>query len=180
MKNVKHDGCPFFCASGHQSRRPNTAWHDSEPGIYPVYLCGHNNGQKSSVGSTRCPVNFHFQICLQLLWLVPFTKTRYTFLLLLSSSFLGQPQQALTQMGRGQPGSTAVPGSTPVQTGQRLAGPTSSPSTATSASGQSPIAPPQTNRPQQGQVKLTMAQLMQLTQGAQVRGTFFLLVFPLL
>lgn len=89
-----------------------------------------------------------------------------------SSSPPGQPQQALNQMG--QPGSTAVSGSTPVQTtaGQRAVGAAPSPRAATPASGQSPAAPvpsSQTNRPQQGQVKLTMAQLMQLTQGAQVR-----------
>lgn len=88
----------------------------------------------------------------------------------------GQPQQAVTQMGRGQPAATAVPGSTPVQTAatQRAAGPGPAPSprAATTAPGQPPVAPPQTNRPQQGQVKLTMAQLMQLTQGAQVWDTF--------
>lgn len=79
----------------------------------------------------------------------------------------------------GQLGSTAVPGSPPVQTtaAQRAAGPAPSPHAATTAPGQSPVASSQTNRPQQGQVKLTMAQLMQLTQGAQVRGIFFYCVF---
>lgn len=89
----------------------------------------------------------------------------------------GQPQQAVSQMGRGQPGSTAVPGAVPgaapVQTteGQRAAGLASSPCAAATVPGQPPGASPQTTRPQQGQVKLTMAQLMQLTQGAQVRVT---------
>ncbi|KAG7216183.1 hypothetical protein INR49_029032 [Caranx melampygus] len=82
----------------------------------------------------------------------------------------GQPQQAMTQIGRGQPVATAVPGSTPVQTAaaqRAAAGPAPSPHAATTAPGQPPVAPAQANRPQQGQVKLTMAQLMQLTQGAQ-------------
>uniref|UniRef100_A0A8C3CVZ0 Bromodomain PHD finger transcription factor n=1 Tax=Cairina moschata TaxID=8855 RepID=A0A8C3CVZ0_CAIMO len=74
----------------------------------------------------------------------------------------GQTQQVVTQIIRGQPVSTAV----------------SSTSTASSSSGQktvtSPATPPQQiqpqttsqpPRPQQGQVKLTMAQLTQLTQG---------------
>ncbi|OXB75569.1 UNVERIFIED_CONTAM: hypothetical protein H355_015685 [Colinus virginianus] len=74
----------------------------------------------------------------------------------------GQSQQVVTQIIRGQPVSTAV----------------SSTSTASSSSGQktvtSPGTPPQQiqpqtasqpPRPQQGQVKLTMAQLTQLTQG---------------
>uniref|UniRef100_A0A3B4H348 Nucleosome-remodeling factor subunit BPTF-like n=1 Tax=Pundamilia nyererei TaxID=303518 RepID=A0A3B4H348_9CICH len=79
----------------------------------------------------------------------------------------GQVHQAVAPMGRGQP--AAVPGSTPVQAalGQRAAGPAPSPCAASTAPGQSPGAPPQTQRPQQGQVKLTMAQLMQLTQSAQ-------------
>lgn len=85
-----------------------------------------------------------------------------------SSSPPGQPQQAVTQMGRGLPAATAAPGSTPAQ---RAAAPAPSPRAATTAPGQSPVAAPQANRPQQGQVKLTMAQLMQLTQGAQVRDT---------
>ncbi|KFP39112.1 Nucleosome-remodeling factor subunit BPTF, partial [Chlamydotis macqueenii] len=74
----------------------------------------------------------------------------------------GQTQQVVTQIIRGQPVSTAV----------------SSTSTASSSAGQktvtSPVTPPQQiqpqttaqpPRPQQGQVKLTMAQLTQLTQG---------------
>uniref|UniRef100_A0A3Q3INF3 Bromodomain PHD finger transcription factor n=1 Tax=Monopterus albus TaxID=43700 RepID=A0A3Q3INF3_MONAL len=79
----------------------------------------------------------------------------------------GQAQQAGTQMGRVQPAATADPGSTPVQTAaaQRAAAPAPSPRAATTAPGQSPVASSQANRPQQGQVKLTMAQLAQLTQG---------------
>ncbi|XP_012588436.1 PREDICTED: nucleosome-remodeling factor subunit BPTF [Condylura cristata] len=72
----------------------------------------------------------------------------------------GTPQQVVTQIIRGQPVSTAI----------------SAPSTVSSASGQKGLAtgtPPATlqssasqpPRPQQGQVKLTMAQLTQLTQG---------------
>ncbi|XP_044528202.1 nucleosome-remodeling factor subunit BPTF [Gracilinanus agilis] len=74
----------------------------------------------------------------------------------------GQTQQVVTQIIRGQPVSTAV----------------SSPNAASSGSGQKVVtsgAPvphiqpssstPQPPRPQQGQVKLTMAQLTQLTQG---------------
>uniref|UniRef100_A0A665UV67 Nucleosome-remodeling factor subunit BPTF-like n=1 Tax=Echeneis naucrates TaxID=173247 RepID=A0A665UV67_ECHNA len=80
----------------------------------------------------------------------------------------GQLQQAVTQIGRGQPAATAVPGSTPLQTAaatQRVAAGSALSPRAATAPGQAPVAPPQTNRPQQGQVKLTMAQLMQLTQG---------------
>ncbi|XP_074116656.1 nucleosome-remodeling factor subunit BPTF isoform X7 [Sminthopsis crassicaudata] len=73
-----------------------------------------------------------------------------------------QTQQVVTQIIRGQPVSTAV----------------STPSAASSSSGQKvvtsgapvphiqpPSSTPQPPRPQQGQVKLTMAQLTQLTQG---------------
>uniref|UniRef100_A0A3Q3GGT5 Bromodomain PHD finger transcription factor n=1 Tax=Labrus bergylta TaxID=56723 RepID=A0A3Q3GGT5_9LABR len=70
------------------------------------------------------------------------------------------PQQAVAPMGPGQSGPTPMSASTPAA--QRAAGPP-----ATAAPGQSPAAAPQTPRPQQGQVKLTMAQLTQLTQGAQ-------------
>ncbi|XP_030637750.1 nucleosome-remodeling factor subunit BPTF-like [Chanos chanos] len=59
----------------------------------------------------------------------------------------GQTQQVVTQILHGQPGSSTSP-VTP-----RVAG----------ASPQTPAGP----RPQQGQVKLTLAQLTQLTQGAQ-------------
>ncbi|XP_026636281.1 nucleosome-remodeling factor subunit BPTF isoform X3 [Microtus ochrogaster] len=72
----------------------------------------------------------------------------------------GAPQQVVTQIIRGQPVSTAI----------------SAPSTASSAPGQKGLSPgtaagtlqpsaPPPPRPQQGQVKLTMAQLTQLTQG---------------
>lgn len=73
-----------------------------------------------------------------------------------------------------------MPASTPVQTSaaQRAGGAAPSPQATTTAPGQSPVASSQA-RPQQGQVKLTMAQLMQLTQGAQVnlplpQSTFFI------
>ncbi|XP_073901573.1 nucleosome-remodeling factor subunit BPTF isoform X16 [Castor canadensis] len=72
----------------------------------------------------------------------------------------GAPQQVVTQIIRGQPVSTAI----------------SAPSTASSTPGHKGLTPgtsttnlqsstPQPPRPQQGQVKLTMAQLTQLTQG---------------
>lgn len=51
----------FVCVPGHH-RRPNAAWHDDEPVTYPVYLCGHGNGQRPSVGSTRCPVHLMISI----------------------------------------------------------------------------------------------------------------------
>jgi len=79
-------------------------------------------------------------------------------------------------MGGSQPAAAAVSGSSTL----RAAGPAPSPCADTTAPGQSPVASSQTQRPQQGQVKLTMAQLMQLTQGAQVRDAIvisFLLVF---
>lgn len=100
------------------------------------------------------------------------TKKNYS---LPFSSLAGQPQQAVSQMGRGQPSSTPMPASTPVQTtaAQRAAGVAPSPQVATTAPAQSPVASSQPNRPQQGQVKLTMAQLMQLTQGAQVGPHFY-------
>lgn len=82
--------------------------------------------------------------------------------LITNYSLTGQTQQVVTQIIRGQPVSTAV----------------SSTSTASSSAGQKTVTspgtppqqiPPQTPsqppRPQQGQVKLTMAQLTQLTQG---------------
>lgn len=70
----------------------------------------------------------------------------------------------MSQIGRVQSAATAVAGSTPVAmaAAQRAVAPAPSPH------GQSPAAPSQTARPQQGQVKLTMAQLLQLTQSAQV------------
>ncbi|XP_074176000.1 nucleosome-remodeling factor subunit BPTF isoform X8 [Rhinolophus sinicus] len=71
----------------------------------------------------------------------------------------GTPQQVVTQIIRGQPVSTAISAPNAVSSpGQK--GLPSGPSTANlqSSASQSP-------RPQQGQVKLTMAQLTQLTQG---------------
>ncbi|KAJ7992762.1 hypothetical protein DPEC_G00282040 [Dallia pectoralis] len=79
-------------------------------------------------------------------------------------------QQAVTQIIRGQPVSTAVSSTSPVQTnaGQRVLGSAPSTPAGTPATGQAPAPPtPQGARPQQGQVKLTLAQLTQLTQGAQ-------------
>nr|XP_046160318.1 nucleosome-remodeling factor subunit BPTF [Oncorhynchus gorbuscha] len=79
-------------------------------------------------------------------------------------------QQVVTQIIRGQPVSTAVSSASPVQTsaGQRMLGAAPSPHPVTPAPGQSPSpSTPQGGRPQQGQVKLTLAQLTQLTQGAQ-------------
>nr|XP_029481521.1 nucleosome-remodeling factor subunit BPTF-like isoform X9 [Oncorhynchus nerka] len=79
-------------------------------------------------------------------------------------------QQVVTQIIRGQPVSTAVSSASPVQTsaGQRMLGAAPSPRPVTPAPGQSPSpSTPQGSRPQQGQVKLTLAQLTQLTQGAQ-------------
>uniref|UniRef100_A0A8C7GQI2 Bromodomain PHD finger transcription factor n=1 Tax=Oncorhynchus kisutch TaxID=8019 RepID=A0A8C7GQI2_ONCKI len=79
-------------------------------------------------------------------------------------------QQVVTQIIRGQPVSTAVSSASPVQTsaGQRMLGAAPSPRPVTPATGQSPSpSTPQGGRPQQGQVKLTLAQLTQLTQGAQ-------------
>lgn len=62
---------------------------------------------------------------------------------------------------------------TPVQAAEgQKAAPPASPCPTTAAPGQTPTATPQTPRPQQGQVKLTMAQLMQLTQSAQVSYCF--------
>ncbi|XP_064842659.1 nucleosome-remodeling factor subunit BPTF-like isoform X6 [Oncorhynchus masou masou] len=79
-------------------------------------------------------------------------------------------QQVVTQIIRGQPVSTAVSSASPVQTsaGQRMLGAAPSARPVTPAPGQSPSpSTPQGSRPQQGQVKLTLAQLTQLTQGAQ-------------
>ncbi|XP_040100874.1 nucleosome-remodeling factor subunit BPTF isoform X7 [Oryx dammah] len=72
----------------------------------------------------------------------------------------GAPQQVVTQIIRGQPVSTAISApstvsSTPAQKGL-------SSGTSTASLQPSTSQPP---RPQQGQVKLTMAQLTQLTQG---------------
>ncbi|XP_078510455.1 nucleosome-remodeling factor subunit BPTF isoform X2 [Lissotriton helveticus] len=94
----------------------------------------------------------------------PLGKTIIRTPLMMQQNILpaGQSQHVVTQIIRGQPPSTAV----------------SSTSTVTSSSGQRLISPgppvqpaqqqatiPQPPRPQQGQVKLTMAQLTQLTQG---------------
>ncbi|XP_053308876.1 nucleosome-remodeling factor subunit BPTF isoform X2 [Spea bombifrons] len=69
----------------------------------------------------------------------------------------GQPQQVVTQIIRGQPVSTATStSSTASVSGQRMGTPVPQSQQTTT---------PQTPRPQQGQVKLTMAQLTQLTQG---------------
>uniref|UniRef100_A0A8C7RQC4 Bromodomain PHD finger transcription factor n=1 Tax=Oncorhynchus mykiss TaxID=8022 RepID=A0A8C7RQC4_ONCMY len=83
------------------------------------------------------------------------------------------PQQVVTQIIRGQPVSTAVSSASPVQTsaGQRMLGAAPSPRPVTPATGQSPSpSTPQGSRPQQGQVKLTLAQLTQLTQGGGNQG----------
>uniref|UniRef100_A0AAZ3SC73 Bromodomain PHD finger transcription factor n=1 Tax=Oncorhynchus tshawytscha TaxID=74940 RepID=A0AAZ3SC73_ONCTS len=82
------------------------------------------------------------------------------------------PQQVVTQIIRGQPVSTAVSSASPVQTsaGQRMLGAAPSPS-CHPCPGQSPSpSTPQGSRPQQGQVKLTLAQLTQLTQGGGNQG----------
>lgn len=73
----------------------------------------------------------------------------------------GQTQQVVTQIIRGQPVSTAVSSPTTVSTSQKVATAPGIPSQHM----QPQAAPPHPPRPQQGQVKLTMAQLTQLTQG---------------
>ncbi|XP_037544827.1 nucleosome-remodeling factor subunit BPTF [Nematolebias whitei] len=97
-----------------------------------------------------------------------------------TASSASTTQQVTTAVGQPQPGAP-VPGGTvvrgPAQQGQpvqaaaqagpgtpplRAAGPASTPPASTA-----PAASSQPQRPQQGQVKLTMAQLMQLTQSAQ-------------
>ncbi|XP_064180343.1 nucleosome-remodeling factor subunit BPTF [Anguilla rostrata] len=82
-----------------------------------------------------------------------------------------QTQQVVTQIIRGQPVSTAISSGSSVQTsaGQRvLSTAAPSPHGAAAPPGQLPAPQtPQGPRPQQGQVKLTLAQLTQLTQGAQ-------------
>ncbi|XP_039715324.1 nucleosome-remodeling factor subunit BPTF isoform X22 [Pteropus medius] len=72
----------------------------------------------------------------------------------------GTPQQVVTQIIRGQPVSTAISAPNAVSSTPGQKGLPSGTSTANlqSSASQSP-------RPQQGQVKLTMAQLTQLTQG---------------
>lgn len=162
---------PWLCVSGYPSSRPNTGCHNDESDTYPVYLCGPSCGQGSSNGSTRS-----VQLIL--------SSTQKNF----TNAFVTQPlgkhnltpslslTDQLCQVGHGQPGPSPVPASTPVQTptAQRAAGAAASPQAATTAPGQPPLPSSQAQRPQQGQVKLTMAQLMQLTQGAQVRPCFLL------
>uniref|UniRef100_A0A3P8S054 Bromodomain PHD finger transcription factor n=1 Tax=Amphiprion percula TaxID=161767 RepID=A0A3P8S054_AMPPE len=77
-------------------------------------------------------------------------------------------QQVVTQIIRGQAVSTAVSAASPVATvtGQGVA----SPNTAGQAAGQTPPGTPRAQGQGQGQVKLTLAQLTQLTQ-AGVGGT---------
>ncbi|KAG8445955.1 hypothetical protein GDO86_013721 [Hymenochirus boettgeri] len=70
----------------------------------------------------------------------------------------GQPQQVVTQLMRGQPAPTAMTAGTTVSSG--------APKVGTPVQQSHPQAStPQPIKPQQGQVKLTMAQLTQLTQG---------------
>ncbi|XP_059235958.1 nucleosome-remodeling factor subunit BPTF isoform X6 [Mustela nigripes] len=72
----------------------------------------------------------------------------------------GAPQQVVTQIIRGQPVSTAISAPSAVSSTPAQKGLTSgTPSTNLQSSASQPP------RPQQGQVKLTMAQLTQLTQG---------------
>ncbi|EPY86440.1 nucleosome-remodeling factor subunit BPTF [Camelus ferus] len=75
-------------------------------------------------------------------------------------SSTGAPQQVVTQIIRGQPVSTAISAPSTVPSAPAQKG---LPSGAPSANLQSSAS--QSPRPQQGQVKLTMAQLTQLTQG---------------
>lgn len=79
----------------------------------------------------------------------------------------GTPQPATAQISR-LPGAV-LPSSSPGL------GATQPPQAAVASPGQTPSCPPQAKRPQQGQVKLTMAQLMQLTQSAQVSPHLILL-----
>ncbi|KAM5213301.1 nucleosome-remodeling factor subunit BPTF isoform 4-T4 [Hipposideros larvatus] len=72
----------------------------------------------------------------------------------------GTPQQVVTQIIRGQPVSTAISAPNAVSSSPGQKGLPSGPSAANLQSSTS-----QPPRPQQGQVKLTMAQLTQLTQG---------------
>lgn len=82
---------------------------------------------------------------------------------------IGTPQQVVTQIIRGQPVSTAISAPNAVSSTPGQKGLPSGTSTANlqSSASQSP-------RPQQGQVKLTMAQLTQLTQGHVSNVTSFL------
>ncbi|XP_055448044.1 nucleosome-remodeling factor subunit BPTF isoform X1 [Psammomys obesus] len=72
----------------------------------------------------------------------------------------GAPQQVVTQIIRGQPVSTAISAPSPAS-----AAPVQKGLPPAAAAGTAQPSPPHTPRPQQGQVKLTMAQLTQLTQG---------------
>ena len=76
-------------------------------------------------------------------------------------------QQVVTQIIRGQAVSTAISAASPVTTvtGQGVA----SPNTAVQTAGQTPPGTPRTQG--QGQVKLTMAQLTQLTQVCEGKNT---------
>uniref|UniRef100_A0A3B3WVM8 Bromodomain PHD finger transcription factor n=1 Tax=Poecilia mexicana TaxID=48701 RepID=A0A3B3WVM8_9TELE len=75
-----------------------------------------------------------------------------------------QGQPTAVQMGHTQPAVTAAPGTPPAP---RAAGLPASSGPVASTPGQPSAGSSQAPRPQQGQVKLTMAQLMQLTQSAQ-------------
>ncbi|XP_066560345.1 nucleosome-remodeling factor subunit BPTF [Amia ocellicauda] len=79
----------------------------------------------------------------------------------------GQTQQVVTQIIRGQPVSTAISNASTVHTstGQRSLTVGTPPQTATPSGLPASPQTPQGPRPQQGQVKLTLAQLTQLTQG---------------
>lgn len=89
--------------------------------------------------------------------------------------FLGHPQQALSPTGHSKSGSTPPSALVQASAAHRAAVAASSPQSNTIAQGQSSVASSQPSRPQQGQVKLTMGQLMQLTQGPQVRPYSFFL-----
>lgn len=80
----------------------------------------------------------------------------------------------MTQIIRGQPVSTAVSSATTVSTSQKMATAGGQPSQHM----QPQATPPHPPRPQQGQVKLTMAQLTQLTQGQVSTKSVSFGVFP--
>lgn len=103
--------------------------------------------------------------CLFLLTLVIYEK---------KNAFAGQSQPALSPTGNKKSGPTPASASVQASAAHRtVAAP--SPQSNSISPGQSTVTSSQPTRPQQGQVKLTMGQLMQLTQGPQVRPYSFFL-----
>lgn len=157
-----------ICFSDHPCRRPNTIYHDDQPDSHPIFLCEHSRS-RDSFSVARSAVELVISSTEVLIFAL-YGNLREKKIY----PFPGHPQPALSPTGHSKSESTP-PASVQASAAHRAAVAAPSPQSNTIAPGQSPGASSQPSRPQQGQVKLTMGQLMQLTQGPQVRPYFFFL-----